>query len=137
MIFWFTFDHESFTILFFSVSRAKDRIVFVSGNSTIETMYRAGGATAENSTQPDVYDERSRKGFPRTTGRHLLSITCTNALKQQLILAFNDIFDTNSKPPPRKNAFLYYITNSELLYRARYYRIIFVVTCAVRQILFI
>lgn len=62
-------DHKSFTILFFSVSRAKDGFVFVSGNSTIETMYRAGGATAENSAQPDVYDKRSRKGFPRATGR--------------------------------------------------------------------
>lgn len=63
-------DHQSFTILFFSLSsRAKDGFVFVSGNTTIETMYRAGGATAENSAQPDVYDKRSRKGFPRATGR--------------------------------------------------------------------
>lgn len=62
-------DRKLFTILLFSVSRAKDGFVFVSGNSTIETMYRAGGATAENGTQPDVHDKRSRKGFPRATGR--------------------------------------------------------------------
>lgn len=56
--------------LLYIASRTKDRIIFVSGNSTIETMHRAGGATAENGAQPDLHGERPGKSFPRATGRH-------------------------------------------------------------------